>query len=192
MKTIEVERLCQRKVLDGAEGLAVPRVLCYFKAYLFTEISKSLTVESRYIGQILRPCGCLFVPDEMGATDHWKCLALDLDHHTVRPCLIEPDAVNGRKNVDSSRRHTDLKHHVRGLKIVEAEVKRGRPEAPECAPDALGIVLRVSNPEVEVACGAWETMRRECVGADHQEFSAFGIQRGQHVAEVGIQQPGLP
>jgi hypothetical protein len=35
-------------------------------------------------------------------------------------------------------------------------------------------------------------MRRECVGADHQEFSAFGIQRGQHVAEVGIQQPGLP
>jgi hypothetical protein len=57
--------------------------------------------------------------------------------------------------------------------------------------DAPRVVGRRPDPQIQIFGRAWQAMRRHRVAADDEEVNALVDERGQDVAEVGIQHCGL-
>ena len=100
-------------------------------------------------------------------------------------------AIDGREDVDPMRRNADLDDDARRTEVVATNDRSGRAERRQRAFDTRGVFVRRADPDIEIGGRARNAVGRDRVGADDEKFSVRGGQRGQHVAEVGIQQLAL-
>lgn len=124
----------------------------------------------------------------MGAPDDRHRQTFDLDGLPMRPSFIEFDAIDRRYNIDTARDYPDLENQVGPFEILDRQSGEWRAKSLQGPPDALGVLIGATNPDIQVARGPRQAVCRQRIRTDHQKLSVFDAQRGQHVAEVGIQQ----
>ncbi len=125
-----------------------------------------------------------------GPSYRTRHLKLDL-HHDLRPPSAVPTRLSGNHRPEFPE-PTNLKDDPRAFEGGNGQIAQRGAVLPQGLPDTPRVIRRAPDPYVHVARRPWQAVGGQGIGADEQEVSALGGQRGQHVAEVGIQHRGLP
>jgi hypothetical protein len=130
------------------------------------------------------------VGDQLTAPDDWHAKSVDLDVHPLDPRLPELHTIHRGDHIDTVGRDTDLVDRASGLEIGGGEPMTRRAEDVERLQHAGRVVRGRAHPEVEALGRTRQPVRRHRVSPDEQELNAGVDERGQYVAEVGIEHRG--
>ena len=93
-----------------------------------------------------------------------------------RPSLAKFHAVDGGQNIDSYRRHADLKNQTWNCQVVFRQIVQWRAERLERFNYALRVCLIGPNPQVEIFGRPNIAVRRKGMGADEQELNCASVE----------------
>lgn len=122
--------------------------------------------------------GRLFVDEKLCFANHGNRQVFDLDNFVFLPSGFKFYAVNLRDNVDTARHESDLKNHSGRLQIVERQIEKRCAESLQGIPNFLCVFFRTTNPKVNIARGANESVKRHHIIADYEKFNFFFAKRG--------------
>ncbi len=144
--------------------------------------------ESQHVNQVLWASGGSLIGNQVLSRQNLNWDAIDRGLHAASPCGSKADAGNRRQDVDPQRSDADLKNNPFGREVFKRQIEQRSSEVPQRGDDPFRIRRRTIDPQIEIASGSSVTVRREGVRSDNEIPNAPGVERRQHVFEVGFQQ----
>lgn len=144
--------------------------------------------KSLHVDQILRTPGSPLVGNQVLSGQNLNRDPIDRGLQATSPCRSKSNAGNGGQDVDSQRNDADLKDNAFSREIFQREIEQRSTEVSQCSENSFGIGCGAVDPQIEIAGCSSMTVRCERVRSDNEIPNAPGVERGQHVFEVGFEQ----
>lgn len=134
--------------------------------------------ESSDIRLILRPAQRPLILNQVRPSYHRNLKAIETHHDFIWLCCHEIDTGNFREDVDPSRSSAKLNNHSRCRQITRCEIGKWGSEVRQGPPYTPGILVGTSNPQIDVARSARESVSRNRIRANQQELNFLFAKRG--------------